>query len=272
MQSVPTSLGHYCKAVVIVLTVLAHVYPSQCAQRITEDIASDLAKVSIRKTLGGDSRTFVASKRDTALESQFGAFLAEPLRPGPFIFHVSDAGTEANGPIVINHLSVEGPLEFIVAVSSEGEVFQIKGKINSELEMERLAHRYQLELSSLDAVRRYLRFYLSVNPENRIPSDIESAAAVRETVERKITAARGDVKGTLLFDAWWQQHRDAFDGFDFNVRIEQGGSKSFRVRFYSLSDIDPKHPEMGPALLVVSLNVSKAGKVTGPRIQPHATH
>jgi hypothetical protein len=267
VASTPRRCGTAAKSALFMIWALAFGFSGDCSQT-SETMAADLAKAAIRKTLGGDVHTFVTATRDPALESEFARCFNKPPNLIPFIFRASNEGEEVRSQAVTAHLSVEGPLNFIIAVSDTGDVFQIRGADHSRREIENLSHRYRIELGDVDAARSFLRFYLAVNPENRIPASVESAAAVKDAAKRKLRAAFGDEKGASSFELWWQQHREKVSKLDFEAEIVQFGGDSFSARFYALSDLDPKRPQEGPSVLRATLKMSAEGKVAGLHLEP----
>lgn len=240
--------------------------PSTCGQ-LTEDVALQSAQASIRKTLGAGEQAFLATVRDTKLEREFAACLQQPVERAPFIFRASTQGLESRDGAVTEHLSVEGPLEFIVAVSESGGIYQIKGTAQSKRAIESLGHHYRLELSTMAAVSTYLRFYLGVNPRGELPRRLESLADAKKTAASRLRAAFGDQDGSLRFESWWLHHSRHAGSMDFNTHIvpTQG---AFSATFYSLSDIDPGHSRSGPAFLRVSCRISRSGRVADICIEP----
>jgi len=78
----------------------------------------------------------------------------------------------------------------------------------------------------------------------------------------------GDAEGSSLFKGWWQLHSQDISKLDFDVQIVQAGSGGFTASFYSLSDVDPKNPQKGPAVLRVSLKIATDGNIASPRLEP----
>ena len=241
---------------------------SASCSEITDTAAMDLAKAAIRRTLGGDERTFVAITRDPGLENAFARCFSRPLEAAPFLFRASNQGEEARGPVTTAHLSVEGPIEFIIAVSGTGEVFEIKGARRSERQLGQLLERYRLDLRSVVGTRQFLQFYLAVNPQNRIPRVVESASGVRDLAKGTFIARFGDEKGVSAFETWWQRHLQEVRTLDFKAQIAQDDASGFSATFYALSDIGLGYPDKEPAVLRVSLKISAKGRVTGPHFEP----
>ncbi|MBN1567286.1 MAG: hypothetical protein JXA73_05540 [Acidobacteria bacterium] len=235
---------------------------------MNENEAAGIAIASVRQTLGGDDSMFISHRRDVALERELSRCISESPIPSPFIFRTSPEGEEVNGSTITTHLSVEGPLAFIIAVDGSGAIFKIHGTIDSKREIENLARHYRINLTSAEAAISFVRFYITVNPENSIPPILGSAAEVRKIAKAKIYASLGDKTGESLFEKWLQHHISDISELDFNPQISETQRGGFIATFYSLSDINTAHSQKGPVVLRVSLNISSKGMVRGLKFHP----
>jgi hypothetical protein len=228
-----------------------------CAQ-LTESQAGDSAKESVLSALGRNQPAlFLSVKRDHALEELFTQVTDQRHGSMPFVFRISNEGEEHSGNTVRYHISSEGPLVFIVVVSDAGDVFQVKGVSDSQKQFNRLANRYHVNLQSDRQVQNYLSWYLAVNPTNFVINKVDSAAQLKEVANtkfRSIVGHEGD------FEAWWQEQADTVSRLRFGDWVVRGNA-GFTVRFYVLSEIDPKNVRRGPSVLHASVGFSTDGKV-----------
>jgi len=253
--------------VVVLVFVLGS--SSDCSQ-LTEAAAFELAKTSTRKALGDDGE-FLTGTRDTALESTFAACVAEPFNPALFMFRLTNAGEETIGNTVKIHLSLPAPAVFIVAVTDIGEVFRIRnGNFLLDREIESLARRYRIRLSSTDAARRYLQFYLAMSPRDGIPrAAIASALAARACAERQFKAKFGETAGASMFDGWWQRHRSDISNLEYDIQVAPARGGGFSASYYYfLTKTGPKRPQEFLIMLRASMKVSAEGRVADLRSRP----
>ncbi len=228
--------------------------------QVTEPEASDLARKSILAGLGMDKEPFLDVSPVPVLEQLFAEAAGEGHGSLPFVFHISNQGVEQKGNVKIYHISMDFELEYLVAVSTEGEVYRIQAGRGSLAEFNRLADRY-VRLQSEKQAQKYLAWYLTVNPENYALTKIGSPQQLKEEAEREFTGfgkSAGEDKAT--FEVWWRKHEHEATRLSYGEEVNRT-DRGFLVRFYALWRIDPKHVRRGPSISRVSVEFSTNGQV-----------
>jgi hypothetical protein len=183
----------------------------------------------------------------------------------PFVFQISDGEVEYNSGAEVYRFSVGLDLAAVVAVSTFGQTYLIRAGHGSLGEFQRLAHDYRVSIDSGDMARRYLEWYLAVNPENFSFTKIDSPQQLKEEAERKFMSMYSSaVLASASFDNWWLRHFPKVGRLGYGEQITSKSNR-YTVSFYTLSEIDRKHIENGPQLVRITLDFGADGEVIGWR-------
>jgi hypothetical protein len=256
--------------VVALLALCLFLGASAFATQVTEGQARELARVSVTSHLGGVNR-FLEITDDSAAEKSLANVLPGPSGSLPYIFRVSREGEERTDTnTVVSHVNTEGWGNVLVAVSKTGHVFLIHGAIDSEQQFNDLASELGVRVSNTDEARKYLDFYLTVDPANRFevtdgPANyrllkLNSASELKDAAMRRFSSFNAPPTASRDFARWWQKHGQQAEKLAFEpsiVRVDQ----KFKITFFVLSDIDRKNPKPGPAILHASIEVFPTGRV-----------
>jgi hypothetical protein len=228
--------------------------------QVTEAEATDLARKSILARLGMDKEPFLDVSPVPVLQQLFAEAAGDGHGSLLFLFHISNQGVEQKGNVKIYHVINDFELEYLVAVSTEGEVYCFQTGRGSLSEFNRLADRY-VRLKSEKQAQKYLAWYLTVNPENYALTKIGSPQQLKEEAEREFRGfgkSAGEDKAT--FEVWWRKHERRATRLSYGEEVNRT-DRGFLVRFYVLWRIDPKHVRRGPSISRASVEFSRNGQV-----------
>lgn len=234
--------------------------------QVTEAQASELARKSVLAGLGKPKESFLDVSPVPALQELFARVATEGHGPLPFVFHISDEGVEHKGNVERYHLPVDAILNVVAAVSASGEVYTIREGSNSLPEFNRLANDYHVRLQSEERARKYLAWYLAIQPNFSL-TEIRSLQQLKEEAERTIKGwGKSPEEDKATFEAWWKKHEHEATRLDYEEQVART-ARGFLVSFYDLSESERKHLRRGPGILRVSVEFSTNGEVGSLRVK-----
>lgn len=185
-----------------------------------------------------------------------------------FVFEISTEGDELLEKSVMHHISVHGTRPHIVAVAPASvRFFRLSGFKDSHREFNRLGKVYGARPRGERSLLEYAQFYRHLAPAHMGDPIVRSLLELKQMAERKFDYGSGGdfATGQKHFDKWWAKNSEALARISLEETVTEtpGGSV---VAWYTLSDISWKGKVRGPALLKVTLEVSKEGYVQEPRI------
>src|SRR5207245_697548 len=133
-----------------------------------------------------------------------------------------------------------------------------------------LTNELGVRLSSPDEVRKYLDFYLTVDPANRFdvtdgPANyrllkLNSTNELKDAAMRRFSSFSAQPKASRDFAVWWKKHGQQATKLDFEPNILRLDQR-FKITFFVLSDIDRKNPKTGPLIFRASMEVFPSGHI-----------
>jgi hypothetical protein len=230
--------------------------------QISESAASRAARAQTRFN---DNLDALSAYRKEDIEDRLRSLAASPRNAQLFVFSVSNEGYEFQEDRVVHHLSSDGPFSWCVAVLPSGTSFEIDTRegFNGVAEA--------LRINILDDVQaqEYLYLYLDVRPEHGIFDEVvRTPLQLKQTAEAQFTRAYNDFgEAETAFQRWWERNSERLLKVALSASFSKTG-EGFSAKFYVLSAVSHNNPAAGPALLEVSLPISKHGLIGEARFTP----
>ena len=257
------------KAIQKCFLLLLCLCPATYAQ-IADERAHEIAKETVRSARGNDA--FFCAHRREDLEDSFYSVLSNTrnaFKRDPRIFEVSEEGYEFRNDGVRYHFNLHATRSYFVAVATQtGEVFRIGGFNDAQQEFNRLARTYQVRLQNEPQAEDYVSLYLLVDPLSYHLERTQFLFALKQLAERRFDGNNDDFEfREEKFDQWW--HKNEAVAKRLSLKQEtRATEEGFDVTFITVSDMDRNAPKDGPALLRVTLKLSKGGEVEKPAFAP----
>jgi len=240
--------------------------------QVTVDQARELARLDAQKSAGSVTRQYFSIHPREDLEELFYSLISfgpSGFVRDPYFFEVSEEGKEFAGNTITVHTVYDATTKYIVAVSAgSGRLF----RLNSLEQFNALMKTYRINIRDDSTAMDYLGLYLAVAPERLLIRIPYNPLQLKQFVEEEFFYAYPALEeADLHFDAWWKKNGKVLTSQKLGPVTSQTND-GYLLTCLIMSSVEKKNPSGGPALLRLSLEISRDGHAQPLRHEPVHPH